>query len=105
MAKRKMHSAKFKKRVALDAVKGQMTLSELARKHHVHPSQVKAWKAILTEDSYGLFEHKNKRRTTGAVEDKDRDDLLRIIGKLQVENEFLKKRSPDVPGRSTRCYQ
>ena len=91
MSKRKTHSAKFKKRVALEAIKDQLTMAELARKHQVHPSQIKAWKRILTEDSEHLFEHKNKQRTKGSIEEKERDELLRIIGKLQVENEFLKK--------------
>lgn len=91
MSKRKTHSAKFKKRVALEAVKDQLTMAELSRKHQVHASQIKAWKRILTEDSDPLFEHKNKQRTKGSIEEKERDELLRIIGKLQVENEFLKK--------------
>lgn len=91
MSKRKVHTTKFKKRVALDAIKEQLTVSELARKHQVHPSQIKAWKKILIEESDHLFEHKNKRRSTSPTEQKDRDELLRIIGKMQVENEFLKK--------------
>ena len=91
MSKRKVHTTKFKKRVALDAVKEQLTVAELARKHQVHPSQVKAWKKILTEESDELFTHKNKRRSASSIEQKDRDELLRVIGKLQVENEFLKK--------------
>jgi transposase len=92
MSKRKVHSTKFKKRVAIDAIKEDLTVAELARKHQVHPSQIKAWKKILTEESDCLFEHKNKRRQPGSsIEGKDRDELLRIIGKMQVENEFLKK--------------
>ena len=91
MSKRKTHTAKFKKRVALDAVKDQLTLAELTRKYGVHASQIKAWKKILIEESDCLFEHKNKRNSTSSIEQKDRDELLRIIGKMQVENEFLKK--------------
>lgn len=91
MSKRKPHTAKFKKRVALDAVKDQLTIAELTRKHGVHASQIKAWKKILTDESDCLFEHKNKRNSTSSIEQKDRDELLRIIGKMQVENEFLKK--------------
>ena len=91
MAKRNTHTAKFKKRVALEAIKEHLTVSELAQKHQVHPSQIKAWKRILTEESEPLFEHKNKQRAQTSIEDKERDELLRIIGKLQVENEFLKK--------------
>ncbi|PPK83926.1 transposase [Neolewinella xylanilytica] len=91
MSKRRSHSAKFKKRVALEAIREQLTVAELARKHQVHPSQIKAWKQVLTQDSDPLFEHKNSKPKSGSIADKDRDELLRIIGKLQVENEYLKK--------------
>lgn len=91
MPKRKVHTTKFKKRVALDAIKNQLTVAELARKYGVHPSQIKAWKKILVEESDVLFEHKSKRRSASSTEEKDRDELLRIIGKMQVENEFLKR--------------
>lgn len=91
MTKRKTHSAKFKKRVALEALKEHETVAELARKYKVHPTQIKAWKKLLLEASESLFEHKNKRRSAAGIDEKDRDELLRIIGKLQVENEFLKK--------------
>ena len=37
-----------------------------------------------------MFEHKNSKRKSGSIEDEDRDELLRIIGKLQVENEYKK---------------
>ena len=91
MATRKTYSANFKKRVALEAVKEHLPLSQLARKHGVHASQIKVWKDILTKQSVQLFERKNGRSSKGAVEEKKIDELLRIIGKLQVENEFLKK--------------
>ena len=91
MLNRQPHTAKFKKRVSLYAVKDQLTIAELTRKHGVHASQIKAWKKILTDESDCLFEPKNKRNSTSSIEQKDRDELLRIIGKMQVENEFLKK--------------
>lgn len=91
MAKRKTYTAKFKKRVALEALKEQLTLSQLAQKYQVHPSQIKKWKQILTQDSDVLFEHGNRKNRTPKNADAVQDNLLRIIGKLQVENDFLKK--------------
>lgn len=91
MAKRKTYSASFKKKVALAAVREQLTVAELAQKYQVHPSQIKAWKEVLTRDSDSLFEHGNRRSKSDAIEKKNTDELLRVIGKLQVENEFLKK--------------
>ena len=91
MSKRKTYSAKQKKKIALEAVKEQLTAAEIARKYQVHPSQVNAWKKVLLNDSEVLFEHGNKRSAASAYTDKERDNLLRIIGQLQVENDFLKK--------------
>jgi len=91
MAKRKSYTTKFKKQVAIEAVKEHLTIPQIAQKFKVHPSQIKKWKEILLEQSDVLFEHGNSRQKASSENGKAHDDLLRIIGKLQVENEFLKK--------------
>ena len=91
MAKRKSYTTNFKKKVAIEAVKEHMTIPQIAQKFKVHPSQIKKWKEILVEQSDVLFEHGNSRQKASKDNEKAQDDLLRIIGKLQVENEFLKK--------------
>ncbi|WP_420458350.1 transposase [Neolewinella sp.] len=100
MSKRRTHSASFKKKVALEAIREELTMAELSRKHQLHASQIKTWKRVLTHESDELFGSKRKGNRGAAasfgLEDKQRDELLRIIGKLQVEklqveNEFLKK--------------
>lgn len=91
MAQRKTYTTKFKKKVALEAVKEHLTIPQIAQKFKVHPSQIKSWKRILTEDSDSLFEHGNRQKGKSQDSEKAKDNLLRIIGKLQVENDFLKK--------------
>jgi len=91
MAKRKTYTTKFKKRVALEAVKEHLTITQISQKYKVHPSQIKSWKQILTDESEHLFEHGNRQSSGQKSAEKERDNLLRIIGKLQVENDFLKK--------------
>ncbi len=91
MAKRKTYTTKFKKQVALEAVKEHLTIPQIAQKFKVHPSQIKSWKGILTEQSDVLFGHGNSQKTKSLAAEKERDNLLRLIGKLQVENDFLKK--------------
>lgn len=91
MAKRRTYTTKFKKRVALEAIKEQSTVAQIAQKHKVHPSQIKKWKQILLEQSDCLFEHGNRKDSAQKSAEEEHDNLLRVIGKLQVENEFLKK--------------
>lgn len=89
MKKRKRHSKEFKARVALDAIKGQKTLSELASEYGIHPNQISQWKKKLVEQSTEVFASGRDRDAEAYEAEKDR--LYQQIGKLQVEVEWLKK--------------
>ena len=52
---RRKHSPAFKARVALDVVKGEETVAQLAVQYEVHPGQIQAWKKVLTEGAAGVF--------------------------------------------------
>jgi|SRR5580700_4291797 transposase len=84
---RRKFSADFKAKVALEAVRNQHTLAELAVKYDVNPVMISKWKSELLENIAAAFEKK------GAVEKEDVDtqELYAQIGQLKVENEFLKK--------------
>jgi len=84
---RRKFSADFKAKVALEAVRNQQTLAELAVKYDVNPVMISKWKSELLENIAAAFEKK------GAVEKEDVDtqELYAQIGQLKVENEFLKK--------------
>jgi transposase-like protein len=89
MSKRKIYSKEFKARIALDAVKGQKTVSELVSEYRVHPNQIGQWKKKLLDRSAELFSRGKDYDAEAHEAEKDR--LYRQIGKLQVELEWLKK--------------
>lgn len=80
-----------KARVALAAVKGDMTLSEISSKFSVHSSQIAKWKAQLLDGVKGIFSKKNS--LSDRPDTRLTDELYRQIGQLRVENEWLKKKS------------
>jgi len=101
MTKRKQHKPEFKARVALEALKGEQTLSELASRLGVHPTMIHQWKKALLEGASELFE---RGRATSAPEaDAARiKDLHAKIGELTVERDFLEQGLRLLPGRSVR---
>ncbi len=81
----------FKAKVALEAVKEEMTLVELAEKYEVHPNQTSAWKKQLIEKSAELFVRKNKKDEEYNRLKKEKQELFRQLGDSNYEKEFLKK--------------
>lgn len=86
---RKYHSAEFKHRVALEALKEQHTLAELSKKHSVHVSQIQKWKDALHKDSLEVFRDMRKKTTKNY--EKTISHLHEKIGKLTVERDFLER--------------
>jgi transposase len=90
MAKRrKLHASSFKARVALEAVKGRETVSELAKRFGVHPTQIHQWKRHLLEEAGALFEG---GRSASKEEGAGESELYEQIGRLKMELEWLKKK-------------
>jgi transposase len=83
---RRNHSAAFKARVALAAIKGDKTLAELAEQFDVHPNQITQWKSQLLESAAELFTTAAERRGS---EGPSLKDLQAKIGQLAMENDFL----------------
>ena len=84
---RRKFSPVFKAKVALEAVKNQQTLAELAKKFDVNAVMISKWKAEFLENLSATFE----RTESAEVQDQDTEKLYAAIGQLKVENEFLKK--------------
>jgi len=82
---RRNHTPAFRAKVALAAVKGDKTLSELATQFDVHPTQITQWKALLLEHAASVFEGGAK----SAAPPVDLKALHAKIGQLALENDFL----------------
>ena len=87
---RKKHDSKFKARVALEAIKGEKTIAEIASEYGVHPNLVGQWKQKAMENLPDIFEKKENGKDKET--DKLLNDLYREIGVMKVENDFLKKK-------------
>lgn len=93
---RRRFTAEFKAQVAVEALRGLETVQEIARKHQVHPVQVSQWKAELLRRLPEVFAHKPP---PDEVESQKREeDLYRKIGQLNMELDWLKKKSAQLHG-------
>ena len=88
---RKRYDKTFKAKVAIEAMRGEKTLQELAIAYGVHPNMIALWKRQLLDSAEQVFEKAGKDKDAEATE-KKQDELFKQIGQLQVENEFLKKK-------------
>ena len=88
---RRSFSTEMKGRIALEAIKGQKTLQEIASHYGVHPNQVTNWKRQAVEGVAALFA--DRRARTDISEEALKAELYQQIGQLQVELGWLKKRS------------
>jgi transposase-like protein len=90
-SKRKVFTGTQKAKVALEAVKGTKTVNEIAQEYGVHPTQVAQWKKDLLTNAGSLFEGKRGSKPVNAQSDPDR--LYAKIGQLNMELDWLKKKS------------
>jgi transposase len=91
--KRKQYSPQFKAKVALEAVRGEKTISELTSQYGIHPTMIHNWKRQLLEGANSLFENSCKGSRGSENHQAQIDELYRQIGQLKVEKDFLVSRS------------
>jgi len=96
---RQKFDEQFKAKVALEAVKEELTLQELAQKYQVHPNQISAWKKQLLGNSASLFIRKNKKDEEQVRLKKEKQELFRQLGEAKYENEWLKKKYKQLFGK------
>ena len=87
--KRKRYSAEFKAKVALEALKGEHTISELGSRYGLHPNMITNWKRQATKNMAATFSGKDER--VRSADDAQIKDLHAKIGELTVERDFLAK--------------
>ncbi len=89
---RRKFSSALKAEVALEAIKGIKTVSEIAQLYELHPVQVTQWKKEFLAHSADVFEGDQKRNEELERLKRERDELFRQIGELKFENDWYKKK-------------
>lgn len=89
---RRKHSAEFKRKIAVEALREQKTLNQIAQEHEVHPVQVSEWKKVVLDGCGSLFEKKASRTAQHDDREEEIAALERKVGRLTLENDFLKKK-------------
>jgi len=92
--KRKQYSSQFKFKVALEAMREQETINEIASRNNVHPNQVRNWKKQLMEEGSAVFERETGRDRQ--EQETQEAELYEQIGRLKMELEWLKKKSTQI---------
>jgi len=90
--RRNHHSAEFKFQLALEAIKGQQTINELASRHGVHPNQIGHWKRQLLEQGPKVFNGAQQAHQQKAQQAREAQ-LYEQIGRLQMELDWVKKKA------------
>jgi len=86
--KKKKYGKEFKARVALEAIKGEKTIAQISSEYEVHSNMVTKWKKQLKENVANIFIRKNEQEPDA---ERKIDNLYKEIGRIQVENAWLKK--------------
>ena len=84
---KKSYDSKFRSRVALEALRGELTVAKIAGKYQIHPNQVQQWEKELEERASKIFLSKAERKENKPYTE---DDLMRKLGRLEIENDFLR---------------
>jgi transposase len=90
MKKRRKFTADFKSKVALEALREQQPIHEIAKRHQVHASQVTEWKKALQSNASSVFESTSAKHDETLKQKRKEDQLFKQIGQLKVEVDFLK---------------
>jgi transposase len=102
--KRKQYNPEFKAKVALEAIRGEKTVAELASQYEIHPTMINNWKRQLLEGASNLFENGNDAKKADENQQAQIDELYRQIGQLKVERDFLANRSAQLGLKHERSW-
>jgi len=88
--KRRVFDGAFEAKVALDALRGLKSVSELASQHQVHPTQITLWKKQLLEGAAEVFASPSAKK--GGADEPSAAELYEQIGRLKIELDWLRKK-------------
>jgi len=88
-SKKKQYGAQFKAKVALEAIRGEKTVSELASQYEIHPIVINEWKRKILEEASQIFKTENQGKEIKEKAEAQINELYRQIGKLKVERDFF----------------
>ena len=90
MKKRRKYTSEFKSKVALEALREQRPIHEIAKRYQIHPSQVTKWKKALQDSASSVFDSTSIQQDDALKQKLKEDRLYKQISQLQVEVDFLK---------------
>ncbi len=89
---RRKFSADFKAKVAVEAIKERSTIEDIARRFELHPTQITMWKKEFLENASLVFSKETEVSEQKKEQEADAEKLFAQIGRLKMENEWLKKK-------------
>jgi transposase-like protein len=95
------YTAKFKTDRVLEVISGEETLGAIAARHNLHPNVLRNWKKEFLEKAPHVFDESGQKRDIAAKErerEAEYEELLKTVGQLTVERDWLKKKSIEVFG-------
>ena len=96
-----VYSARFKADRVLEVLAGDEQIGAIAARHNLNPNMLRTWKKEFLEKSHQVFDESRQAREFAAKEremSEERDDLLKTVGQLTIERDWLKKKSIEVFG-------
>lgn len=84
--KRQRYNPDFKAKIAIEAIKGEKTISELVAQYQIHPTLINGWKKSLMQGASGVFE---KGKARAKLQGHSEEKLCKEIGRLKMERDFL----------------
>lgn len=94
--KKRIYTSEFKAQVVLEVLREEKTLSEIASEKELHPNQIRNWKREFLEKASSVFEDSKEKKEAARREKEAAEEkaaMLKTIGQLTLERDFLKKKS------------